>query len=99
MGFNLYDGSSEGDDCVGYAASLGVIAPHRGRGPGRALLLTSLREFHGRDKSGPSLGVDAHSLTGATRLYESVGMKPHARYATWEKVLRPGVELATINLS
>ena len=34
VGFNLCDRSSDGDDCVGYAASLGVIAPHRGREPG-----------------------------------------------------------------
>jgi hypothetical protein len=33
--------------------------------------------------------VDAESVTGATRLYERVGMTPYPRFATWEKELRP----------
>ena len=36
------------------------------------------------------LHVDSDSLTGATRLYERVGMTAHPRFATWEKDLRPG---------
>ena len=33
--------------------------------------------------------VDAESPTGATRLYERVGMVAHPRFAAWEKELRP----------
>jgi hypothetical protein len=33
------------------------------------------------------LGVDAASLTGATRLYEKAGMHVTRRYDTYEKVL------------
>jgi mycothiol synthase len=98
IGFNLCDGSNEGDTAIGYVASLGVVASHRGRGLGRALLLTAFEEFHRRGKKGAALGVDADSLTGATRLYESVGMETKARYSTWEKELRPGIELATLEI-
>ncbi len=29
-------------------------------------------------------GVDAESLTGATKLYESVGMNPDVKASVWE---------------
>jgi len=98
VGFNLCDGSHEGDESVGYVGSLGVLRAFRGRGLGRALLLVSFNEFHNRHKRGAALGVDADSLTGATRLYESVGMRPATKYAAWEKVIRAGVELATVDV-
>jgi hypothetical protein len=34
------------------------------------------------------LGVDAQSVTGATRLYEKAGMRVTRRYDTYEKILR-----------
>jgi len=98
VGFNLCDGSNDGDDSIGYVASLGVTASRRGNGLGRTLLLTAFDEFYRRGKLGAALGVDADSLTGATRLYGSVGMEPIARYSTWERELRPGVELATVEI-
>lgn len=58
----------------GYIGALGVRAPWRGRGYGRALLLHSFREFRRRGVTRVALGVDAANATGATRLYESVGM-------------------------
>ena len=39
------------------------------------------------------LGVDAQSLTGATRPYESVGMSTYRIMDDYEKELRPGREL------
>jgi ribosomal protein S18 acetylase RimI-like enzyme len=72
----------------GYVGSLGVRRPWRGRGYGRALLLHSFREFRNRGMSRASLGVDAANETGATRLYESVGMHVEAENAAWEKSLR-----------
>jgi hypothetical protein len=45
------------------------------------------------------LGVDADSLTGATRLYEKAGMRVERRYELWEKELRPGIESATQSLN
>lgn len=99
VGFNLCEPSNEGDPDVGYVASLAVLPSHRGRGLGRAMLLTAFEKFFGQGKKGASLAVDADSLTGATRLYESVGMGPGARYALWEMVLRPGEELATLEVA
>ena len=34
-----------------------------------------------------SLGVDAESLTGATRLYESVGFVEHKRFVLYRRPL------------
>lgn len=99
IAFNLCEPSHEGDDGVGYVASLAVLPSHRGRGLGRALLLTAFEKFHRMGKKGAALGVDADSLTGATRLYESVGMRPGTRYALWETVLRDGEDLATLELA
>lgn len=62
------------DPSAGYVASLGVLRPWRRRGLGEALLLHSFRAFRERGWSRATLGVDASSPTGATRLYERVGM-------------------------
>ena len=99
VGFNLCDAASEGDEEVGHVATLGVLREHRRAGLGRALLLTAFNAFFDRGKRGASLGVDADSLTGATRLYESVGMRSGAKYGTWETEIRPGVDLATADVS
>ncbi len=96
---NLCDAASEGDEEVGHVATLGVLREHRRAGLGRALLLTAFNAFFDRGKRGASLGVDADSLTGATRLYESVGMRSGAKYGTWEIEIRPGVDLATADVS
>jgi mycothiol synthase len=58
----------------GYVGALGVRRPWRGRGLGRALLLHTFAEFRRRGFDRVTLGVDAESPTGATELYESVGM-------------------------
>ncbi len=36
------------------------------------------------------LGVDAQNPTGATRLYQKVGMYPASEFVTYEKELRAG---------
>jgi mycothiol synthase len=71
----------------GWVAALGVRRPWRGRGVGRALLLHTFREFHRRGVTRVSLGVDAESPTGATRLYESVGMTVELEQVVYEKAL------------
>jgi mycothiol synthase len=62
-------------DGGGWIGAIGVRKPWRGRGIGRALLLHAFREFRRRGDSHVGLGVDAENPTGATRLYESVGMR------------------------
>jgi mycothiol synthase len=71
----------------GYVGSLGVRRAWRGRGYGRALLLHSFREFRRRGMTRATLGVDAANPTGATHLYESVGMHVDLEAVVWEKSL------------
>ena len=54
---------------------------------GRALLLHAFREFTTHAMTHAGLGVDSTSLTGANRLYESVGMHVTARFDISEKAL------------
>jgi mycothiol synthase len=62
------------DTNAGYVATLGVRRPWRRRGLGEALLLHSFAAFRRRGYTRATLGVDASSPTGATRLYERAGM-------------------------
>jgi ribosomal protein S18 acetylase RimI-like enzyme len=73
----------------GYVALLAVRREARGRGIGEALLRSAFQGFAGEGLRGAFLIVDSESTTGATRLYERVGMRAEPQYATWRKVLRP----------
>ena len=66
---------------------LGVKAAWRGRGLGRALLLHIFHELRSRGAARAGLGVDSQNPTGATRLYESVGMRVEADHITFVKEL------------
>lgn len=71
----------------GYVGMVGVRKPWRRRGLGRALLLHAFGEFRARGFERASLGVDSENPTGATRLYESVGMRVESEHVTFEKEL------------
>jgi GNAT superfamily N-acetyltransferase len=71
----------------GWIGSLGVRPAWRGRGLAKALLQQSFREFHRRGLRRVGLGVDAENSTGATKLYESVGMVVDTEQIVWEKAL------------
>jgi mycothiol synthase len=73
------------DPSHGYVAVLGVLSPYRGRGIGEALLRRAFEALYARGRRGVDLHVDTDSLTGATRLYDRVGMTAHPRFASWEK--------------
>ncbi len=77
----------------GHVSSLGVLLPWRKQGLGTALLHYAFGEMFRRGKSGVSLGVDAESITGATRLYERVGMFVDQQRVVYELELRRGVDL------
>jgi len=77
---------------IGWIATLGVRRPWRKKGLGLALLKHSLGEFHKRGTKTIGLGVDAQNPTGATRLYQKVGMLAASEFVTYEKELRPGCE-------
>lgn len=86
------------DHQMGWVSILGVLRPWRKQGLGLALLQHSFAEFYRRGKRKVGLGVDADSLTGATRLYEKAGMHsdPTRESLAFEKELRPGVELRNV---
>jgi mycothiol synthase len=64
---------------------LGVRPPWRRRGLGLALLRHSFRELCDRGVDTVTLGVDASNPTGATRLYERVGMHVLFQSDVYEK--------------
>ena len=75
---------------TGWVRELGVRRPWRGRGVGRALLLDAFARFAAMGLPRVSLGVDAANETGATRLYEAVGMSVIQRYDLYEKQFGEG---------
>ncbi len=87
------------DPDMGWVNQLCVRKPWRRQGLGMALLLTAFNEFYRRGKKRAGLGVDATSLTNATRLYEKAGMHVTKEYDTYEFELRAGKDLTTKTLS
>jgi mycothiol synthase len=85
------------DPEMGWVDTLGVRRPWRKRGLGLALLHHSFGEFYQRGTKKAGLGVDAQSLTGATRLYRRAGMHLDAKHQhdLYEKELRSGIDLTT----
>jgi ribosomal protein S18 acetylase RimI-like enzyme len=86
-----------GEPDLGWVGTLGVLRPWRKRGLGLALLQQSFLELYRRGQRKVGLGVDASSLTNATRLYEKAGMRSDPRFQMemYELELRPGVDLST----
>ena len=64
---------------------LGVLEGHRGIGIGRALLRRVFAELASRGRATVKLNVDGENRTGATRLYESLGMRPGRSWRFYEK--------------
>jgi mycothiol synthase len=83
------------DADMGWVGTLGVLREYRGRGIAKTLLLQCFGEFYRRGKPRVGLGVDASSLTGATKLYESVGMKADREFMNFAKELRAGEDITT----
>jgi len=76
------------DPSAGYVSLLGVRRPWRRRGLGEALLLGSFRAFRERGLTRGTLGVDAASVTGATRLYERAAMRVYRDTVFLERPVR-----------
>lgn len=70
IGHNAYTES----DNAGYIANLGVLRAGRGKGVAKALLHASFARYAAEGRDAVKLHVDADSPTGATHLYEGVGM-------------------------
>jgi mycothiol synthase len=74
-----------GDD-GGWVHWLAVLASHRGRGIGTALLRRSFAAIADRGLRRVTLNVDAENVTGATAVYERAGMRVVNRWDLWERV-------------
>ncbi|MFL7813737.1 MAG: GNAT family N-acetyltransferase [Anaerolineales bacterium] len=84
---------------AGYISSLGVKRNWRRQGIAQALLQHAFGEFYRRGTFKVDLGVDAESLTGATKLYKKVGMSVIRQFDMFEKVLRPGRDISVTSLA
>lgn len=76
----------------GYIMLVGVRRAYRKQGLAQAMLMHAFADYWRRDQKTVSLSVDASSPTGATKLYERVGMAITQRRVRMEKELRPGTE-------
>jgi mycothiol synthase len=81
-----------GEDRAGWVSTLAVRRAWRKQGLGMALLQHSFAEFYQRGLHKVGLGVDADSLTGATRLYERAGMHIAHRFDRFAKTLQGGAK-------
>lgn len=71
----------------GWVRTLGVRRTARKKGLGLALLYQIFQWCYARGKLRVGLGVDAESLTGATRLYERAGMHIKTHFVRFEKTV------------
>ena len=78
------------DDGAGWVGALGVLATFRRRGVASALLARSFAELAARGHHEVRLGVDTENTTGATHLYDGVGMTVRRRFDIYEKPLTGG---------
>jgi mycothiol synthase len=69
----------------GWVSEVGVLASYRGRGIATALLRRTFATFARRGLRRVLLNVDAENPTGATSLYERVGMRAVNRWDVWER--------------
>jgi ribosomal protein S18 acetylase RimI-like enzyme len=98
VGMSLCIAGLMDDPTGGYIYDLGVRPAWRKRGIALALLHHTFAEFDRRGYVAVELDVDSQSLTGALRVYERAGMRVTRQSMTYEKELRPGIDLATREL-
>jgi mycothiol synthase len=77
------------DDVRAWVSELAVARDYRGKGIGMALLEHAFAGFVSRGMHRVRLNVDSENVTGATRLYERVGMSTVARFDIYLKNLSP----------
>jgi ribosomal protein S18 acetylase RimI-like enzyme len=98
-GMSLCSSRRIGQPDLGWVSTLGVRRAWRRQGMGLAILQHSLRALQQRGKPRAGLGVDAQSLTGATRLYEKAGMRVVRESREYELLVRDGRDLRTLALT
>ncbi len=85
---NLEENARTGHN-EGWIKLLGTRRSFRKLGLGRAMLLAGMRQLKAAGVEWVKLGVDAESLTSATRLYESVGFRPVNTWLSYFKEIQP----------
>ncbi|HRE46141.1 MAG TPA: GNAT family N-acetyltransferase [Aggregatilineales bacterium] len=93
-GYSLCLNEIPDDLDMGWIDLVGVRRPWRKKGVASALLRASFLALQARGKKRAGLGVDASSLTDATRVYTNVGMASHHEWHRYEKEIRAGEDLA-----
>ena len=73
----------------GWVDELGVMASHRRRGVGAAMLRRAFAAFAEAGQREVAVSVDSANPTGATGLYERVGMRVVKGWDQWERRLDP----------
>ena len=86
------------DPDMGWVTVLGVPRRWRRQGLALAMLHYAFDKFRRMGKLRAGLGVDAGSLTGATRLYEKAGMHVAREIYSYEKELRAGRDISKQSL-
>ncbi|MEG4088025.1 GNAT family N-acetyltransferase [Microcoleus sp. Pol12B4] len=71
----------------GWIELLGTRRDFRKMGLGKAMLLAGLHSLKAAGANTAKLSVDADSLTGATKLYKSVGFRPMETWIEWAKTV------------
>ncbi|HWQ84067.1 MAG TPA: GNAT family N-acetyltransferase [Anaerolineales bacterium] len=71
----------------GYTESICVRRPYRKQGLAHALIAASLQALRERGMQEAALHVDTENLSGALRLYESLGFQPVERHTAYRKPL------------
>lgn len=69
----------------GWVENISVRRPWRKRGLARALIASTIDELRTRGMTEAALGVDTQNVSGALRLYESVGFRPTSSSTLWRK--------------
>ena len=87
LGYIDYEQNKQQRRKRGWTENICVRRPWRQRGLARALMAANLRELRARGMTEAALGVDTESLTGALRVYQSMGFQPVRRNSVWRKAM------------
>jgi mycothiol synthase len=80
----LIGDESRADVGRGWVRTLGVVPAARGRGAAKTLLRTAFAHAASRGRTAVGLSVDSENASGATALYESVGMRTQTVLLAWK---------------
>jgi mycothiol synthase len=71
----------------GYTENICVRRPWRKRGLAKSLIALSLQALKERGMDHAALGVDAQNISGATKLYESMGYRTVKQFTVYQKAI------------